>query len=293
MAAYELDAIYVLTGPDGQRAVFNDQSDPDYVGVITEVSGLDSPEVRENADNLVQFDGGIHGDFFWGRRPVVLNGLILNPQSPAERNVRQNKLERASAALRGDAELKWTLSGGEQQFILVRRQQPVRVTGAWQKTFQIPLVSADPRIYNQNQSAATVMLSSGDESVVGRGYDMVYDKDYGPAVINGQVTAANNGTADTYPLIVVEGPVVNPTIINFTTGQGIYLTYTLQADETLSLDALNRTVMLNGTSPRYGAIDQSRTNWWALVPGDNDLRLAATSFSAGASLDVTWRDAWV
>lgn len=73
----EQGAIYELVGPDGTRAVFNNRDDVDFVGWLTAPpSGLDSPEVRESADLLVEADGGIHGAFYFGRRPFTLEGII-------------------------------------------------------------------------------------------------------------------------------------------------------------------------------------------------------------------------
>lgn len=73
----EQGARYVLTGPDGTRAVLNDRSDPDFVGFLTAPpSGFDSPDVRESADVVVEGDGGVHGRFYFGRRPWTLAGLI-------------------------------------------------------------------------------------------------------------------------------------------------------------------------------------------------------------------------
>jgi hypothetical protein len=144
-----ISAQYTLTGPDGTRAVFNNMLDRDYVGMLTDVTGLDSPEVRESADDLVQMDGGLHGDFFFGRRPITLSGIILNPASVDDRDRRFTKIARASSAMRADAQLSWLTTAGEEQFVNVRRQQPLRVSGGWQKTFQIGLVASDPRIYSR------------------------------------------------------------------------------------------------------------------------------------------------
>jgi hypothetical protein len=293
-AAPHTGATYILTGPDGTKAVFNDQTDPDYVGMLNEITGLDSPDVRESADDLVQFDGGIHGAFFYGRRPIVMTGIVLNPDSVQDRNERIQKIQHASNAMRQDAILQWISVDGDWFKVGVRRQQPLRVTGAWQKQFQIALVAADPRIYSDATHLKTVALFDGDDSLSGRGYDAVYDKDYGPSIINGQALVENVGTADTYPVITVNGPIVNPVLFNFTTGQAIHITYTLEAGESLVIDLLNRTVKLNGTASRYGAVDFAETSWWALVPGINDIRFSATSFSDGATyMSIVHRDAWV
>lgn len=143
----QIGAVYTLVGPDGARAVFNDSTDPNFVGYISEASGLDSPEVRENAENLTGLDGGIHGSFFYGRRQLTLSGIIPNVHSAKDRNQKMTKMLHACNAMRADATLEWTPEGGEAQFINVRRAQPVRITGTWVKEFQIPLVAADPRLY--------------------------------------------------------------------------------------------------------------------------------------------------
>lgn len=154
-----LSTKYTLIGPDGTRVVFNEPSDADFVGAITEVTGLDSPEVRESAENLSGLDGGVHGNFYFGRRPITLSGTIYNVVSAEDRNKKITKLQQATAALRGDATLEWTPSGGEPVYVKVRRQQPLRVSGAWAKEFQVLLVAADPRVYSVATNEATTAFS--------------------------------------------------------------------------------------------------------------------------------------
>lgn len=104
--APENSAIYRLNN-GAVTAVFNDPLDPDFVGYLTEVTGLDSAEVRESAEDMVQADGGIHGNFYYGRRPIILNGKIVNFGGTDVRRVRMDKIMRASDAMRGDATLSW------------------------------------------------------------------------------------------------------------------------------------------------------------------------------------------
>jgi hypothetical protein len=105
--ATESGAFYRLTNPNGAVATFNDQLDPNYVGMLNEVTGLDSPEVRESADELVESDGGTHGNFYFGRRPVVLSGRVFGHGTVLERNIRLDRARRASMALRSDSTLSW------------------------------------------------------------------------------------------------------------------------------------------------------------------------------------------
>lgn len=263
----QLSATFVLTGPDGSRAVFNDQTDRDYVGMLTEVSGLDSAEVRENADDLVQLDGGIHGEFFYGRRPMTLTGMLLNPASADDRNRRMTKLMRASNAMRSDGVLSWTLEGGYEQFLRVRRANPLRMDGAWQKSFQCALVAADPHIYGIELKT---LWSEADA-----------------------VTADNKGNALSYPLLTVYGAGSNPTITNNTTQGSIALTYDLNSGDYLTVDTLNRTVMLNDTTSVYEAVDFLNTEWWGIAPGENSIEVNWDSSGSDASLVVQFRDAWL
>jgi hypothetical protein len=283
---------YVLTGPDGSRAVFNDQTDADYVGALTDATGFDSPEVRESADNLVGMDGGIHGSFYYGRRPVTLSGTVYNVATDAVRNTRLTKLQQASNAVRGDATLSWTPGGGVAQQIKVRRQQPLRISGGWVKDFQLSLVAADPRIYSAVLHTQSV-AASGTPTPSGRGYAKAYPVVYGGGSILGQMFVVNSGSALSYPILTFTGPGSNPSALNLTTGERISLIYTLGAGDTLTVDTLNRTVVLNGTASRYSAIDFTNTAWWGLVPGSNDVRLSWGAYTAGASLTVQYRDAWL
>lgn len=56
--ATEFSTVYTLTSPSGVVAVLNDSASANYAGVIKEITGLDSAEVRESASDLVEADGG-------------------------------------------------------------------------------------------------------------------------------------------------------------------------------------------------------------------------------------------
>jgi hypothetical protein len=146
----EYGAKFVLEGPNGTRAVFNDSTDADYVGDLSpESSGLDAPEMREDSASRVEADGAIFGDFFADKRPVILQGTII-ATSKAQRNERVGKLRAASDAKTTNATLWWEDAAAGKLRVDLRRQQPLRVTGGWVKTFQLSMVAADSRILSYN-----------------------------------------------------------------------------------------------------------------------------------------------
>lgn len=137
--AVEAGAIYTLTNPNGAVAVFNDPLDPSYVGMLSEVTGLDSPDVRESADELVEADGGTHGNFYFGRRPIVMNGKVFGHSSTLARSIRLDRARRASMALRNDSTLSWIPSKRIDN--LVTNPRAVNDTSAWVTTGPAGLVA--------------------------------------------------------------------------------------------------------------------------------------------------------
>lgn len=158
---------YTLTGPDGTVATFNDPTDANFVGYITEPTGLDSPEVRDNGESIAGMDGGIHGAFYYGRRPITITGKMINLISAEDRNRKITKLQQACNAMRSDAILSWTPDGGEPVYVAVRRQGAVRITGDWEKQFQMLLVSADPRIYSTAVTTESIEPKNAPSSTTG------------------------------------------------------------------------------------------------------------------------------
>jgi hypothetical protein len=162
----EYGAVFVLEGPDGTRAVFNDPSDEDFVGMLSaESSGLDSAEVREDLRTRADGDGATAGDFFYGPRPVILQGTVLSSSggapSKAERAENIAKIKRASNCMRADGTLTWKDAGleGDETFLKVRRQQPVRFSKGYVKDFMIPLVAPYPYIRGEDSSDSVSLVS--------------------------------------------------------------------------------------------------------------------------------------
>ncbi len=160
----ETGPVYTLINADGSTAVFNDPTHASYVAPLTEVTGLDSPEVQEASVEKVEEDGGLHGTFFYARRPFTLTGLVT-PSSALDRNTRLDRLTRATNAMRSDATLMWIPSGHTDpvQLTSIRRQQALRTSGKWSKEFLFGGVAAEPRILGPQRMT---QIWSGDAGYV-------------------------------------------------------------------------------------------------------------------------------
>jgi hypothetical protein len=219
---------------NGARAVLNDRTSPDFAGFLTSPpTGLERAGVRESADVLPEADGGIHGAFYRDRLPFTLAGIIDTQQDNAN-TAAQDRLLRATNALRSDALLKWTPSTiAEGVQVAFREQQPTRITDRRPKSFLVAGVAEDPLIYSQRLKSMVI-----DPSVASAGgftSPMLSPLGSG-ATIFGQAFALNDGSADTWPVITLRGPCVNPSMLSATLGYGIAFTFTLGATDELVVE---------------------------------------------------------
>lgn len=255
---------YTLTGPNGIVATFNDPLDANYVGVLSDVTGLDSAEVREAAEDLASADGGQHGYFWYGRRPIVLTGTVFGHSTMEQRDARLDRLRRASNAMRADATLAWQnlpLASNASMLTVVRRQQPLRIQGGWVKTFQVSLVS----------EFAALIGAALNDSGTGAGPFVCENKgDYpSPPVID-----VTNGTSAT----IIE---------NQTTGLVLRFLSTLPASSTISVDVATHTASIAGVSANQH-IDYVNSTWPTINMGNNTMRISA----GPGTFRVRWRDSW-
>jgi hypothetical protein len=292
----EQGAVYEIIAANGSRAVLNDAASPDFVGYLkSPPTGLERGGVRENAEVLPEADGGVHGAFYRDRLPFTLNGLI-DTSVDGPNSAAQDRLLRATNALRADALLRWvpsTIVEGVQ--VAFREQQPTRISDRRPKTFLVAGVAEDPFVYSQTLKSTII-----DPGAVGAGgfSSPLTSPLTSTAPTAGQASVLNDGSAETWPLLTIRGPCVNAIVTNFTLGLSIAFTFTLAAGEYLQVDTnpRRRTVKF-GTSPatlssRYNALDFANSRWWPLISGVNDVRISFASFSAGAQVQLDYRDAW-
>lgn len=115
------------------------------------------------------------------------------------------------------------------------------------------------------------------------------------------VTAINGGTFGTPPVMIIEGPTLNPILKNATTdremdfssGDGL----TLLESETLTINVGNQTIVKRDgagvETDESGALTLS-SDWIFLEPGANLLTLRDdTPDALFGQLIVQWRDAWM
>lgn len=112
-----------------------------------------------------------------------------------------------------------------------------------------------------------------------------------------QLAVTNNGKVSTEPTIEITGPGNNDWIIeNVTTGKILTSARNRSAGDKHVIDMKAQTIKDQAGASLYSFLRLDQTEWWALAPGANTVRVrraaGALSDSGIATVDVKFRDAW-
>lgn len=259
---------------------------------ITTAEGIDDlPDVR-TTDTARE---GQHGDYTGpdtvGPRIVQL-GLTLRADTPDELRQLVLDLQRATQPQRTPAALQ-LLDWNWLAWAKVRRRAvPYDAEGLWRTgTAALEFYCADPHLY---AIAPREMASTAYSPSAGRAYARAYPYTYGSTGSSGRIQAVNSGTAPTWPVLRIDGPVATPLIEQTNTGSGLTIDATLQAGEVLIIDTRSRAVLFMGDSSRRSWVRAGST-WPLLLPGTNELVYRGSTLPGAPDqpsvLTVTWRDA--
>src|SRR4051812_4706166 len=264
---YETNAQWTITAADGTTVVFNDGASGLYIESVT---GFDSPDVRQNIDVLPEADGSVAGNFFFGSRPVTLNGKILDPTA-AGRNVKFVNLQRAVRGLRGDVTLKSTPQG-LPAIQTTARLNNLRWSGPFVKDFQLSLICPDPRIYSQTLNTNSAI---GVAVTPGASFPWAFPVNWGGGSgATLAVNVTNAGNFSTPPVVTVRGPAVGPQITYAATGESVYLdSLTLASGEYVTVDFGAHTATRSDGTNQYYRVRFPGSMWFTLAPGSSTVQL--------------------
>lgn len=272
---------------------FNDihQTNPPSGYIIQGIEGLfGGVSPKYIAHELPHKHGTLAYPSYLQERTITLTGFILGV-SEGDTNTKVAYLARACTILAATVPFKFTVPGMPPLVCWVKTKDApeIKVLHAGIASFNIQLVAPDPFIYSQELHREVAYWAGGS---TGGGVTIptaVPLSIAGAQPIFEQVT--NAGTIDAMPIIDIYGYVVDPTIINSTTGKSFRINETLVKGNYMRINTAFRLVRFNGTANRYWTL---KGTFFSLQPGDNLIKFKAwTASGAESRMEVTWRDTYI
>jgi hypothetical protein len=258
---------------------------------ITSVQGLDSAPLRTTTKDHEGTDGGFVDAELETLRTVVLEGVVYS--DPTRHDAYLEALKANFEPNTDPQPLYYGLDSGDR--VVFGKSQGLKYNKTNERSygkqeFNVTVICGDPRIYSPTVvSSGKIYLSAATSG--GRGYPKGFPFGYGAAVTQSSGSITPGGTRSTPGWYVITGPIINPIIVNDTTGQQWTFTTSLAAGEQLWINPRIKTVRLgeNGPSRRKTL----KGLWWFLQKGQNTFRLQGSGGTAGVTnLEIFARPAW-
>lgn len=169
---------------------------------------------------------------------------------------------------------------------------PIQGSNPSRGPFQIHWKAFDPRLYGEEKIRE---IHASVESS-GRSYTKVYPKLYAGAGVHSDVTLVNAGDIESYPVIVVYGPVTTIKLERLLPDEAPQVVKLLgislaSAAESVTIDFASRTAFLADGTDVYTKVRD--TTWWGLEPGENQIRYAGSGIGPGSKVVITYRNAYM
>lgn len=267
-------------------------SSPDYA---------DAPGVRLNQTDKPFSDGAYRIRSFRASRKITIQGGV----ECANRPLAVAAADRLKALFAdGTQQTMYVDDGISTRQCLVELADIPKVSfqGPSSFDFQLPLVAADPRMYDTTtQTAVTNLPTPGASGLnwaptASAGLNWAPSAsaglDWGSATSTGQITMVNNGSASTWPVFTLVGPLYSPAITDNSTGRTLAYTQNLiGSSDYLVIDnnPFTRSVLLQGTVDRLPLM--SSAQWMEVPPGGSLTVTLSAGFGSG-QLQASWRNAY-
>ena len=258
--------------------------------VLTDLKGWhDSPGTRRSSTPRLWAHGSFSERGWRAERVVTVAGYVYC----ASRADAAAMVDTLNAALADGTEGTLTVDdadlGKRWATVYMSGKPTVDWDGGTDIVFVVDMVAPDPRKYGDWAEASTRAAAPGG----GLAFDLFTPSgvlDFGAAGTPGTVTLANAGTADAAPVFTVSGYAPGFTITEVATGARLIYSQTILAGQTLTLDANDGSVLLDGYADRSAYM--TRREWTRIQGRASATFLFESPGNTGASMKVGVNPAW-
>jgi Phage tail protein len=264
---------------------------------ITKLEGIDMPAVRSGDAGRPRDHGAFAGLDVMGEREITIQGDLHNKTgtfSEAWQEVSAGTVPGGS--IQYPLFFNTTTWGTLTTLVRVRkRNMPVDITFTLGNLAKVTLLFAglDPRWYGE-----TKQVTVNPPTITGFSWPIYWPLSWGGGKYSGQASITNAGNIETRPILTVEGPCVNPTIINATApgSPGLTFNLTLAAGEKLELDTDMHTATLYSAAGTVGSTRLGKlvagSKWWVLEANTTSTVQFLSNTGEG-KLVVQWASAYI
>lgn len=264
-------------------------------GFAVEVFDLGDAVDREVVQDAPDMDGTIDTTALTGARDLIIAGTVFATETYALWQQKARLRRFRPPRVRSNVFFREHADADEQVLRGCRAPQvPRRIVDRTDDQFRIVLRVPSGAI----ESAVTVPTVIFPGYVVPPGgweFDWEFDLEFPAGSPPGGGTVVNEGTADAYPMLRIDGPCStddNGTIVveSLTADRRlVFRDLTILEGDYLEIDVRAKTIRLNSLpdQSRHDRLDMSVSQWWLLAPGVNDLRFLPEVFAPPSHLTVT------
>lgn len=254
-----------------------------------QITGWDSPQTAGQVIQRSADHGGWPAPQYYAPRIITLT-IMASAPTQALRDQARAQLQQAFPV---NDLATLTYAEPVPKLVYVRRNAGAAITETYPTLtdviFTVPLVCPDPRKYATAPQTVSLVVPTPIVNPLALPFSLPVSFPGNIPPSDSSVTALNNGTFESRPVITVAGPITSPAIVNAVTGQQVTFTgLTLAATDQLVLDMDNRQSFVDGN---FYAADVSSA-WWVLEPGPTQVYLDGVT-GGGATLTMTYSSAWI
>lgn len=280
-----------ITNPSGESIEADGDLDSTYI-LYRDIDGIESPSYMNSTDTTAFSDGANYYGSYADPREISLR-ILINAGSYAQmwNNGARRDLIKVLNPKNGELSFVFELDDGTQyQINTTLNGKPSIKQNDFQPDYaicNIDLICFDPWFKDNTQTVQEISLSTG-------GFKLPFSLPLNLGTY-GYDILTNDGDIAAPCVIVINGPITNPTIENETTGESIIITKTLVAGERLVIDTDYKTPYV-----RYYNTDGDYTNlfsaididsvFFKLQPGANTIKLTDTEDLTGSTFVFAWYD---
>lgn len=261
---------------------------------LKSIEGLGDLEADNQLQQAPYQDGSVYVDTLLNER-VIHMSLIITAHTEKDLINHRQKLSTVFNPKLGELQIKY--EDGYQTKVIKGIPDSVPVfpssDGDRMPTFQkasISITCPDP--YWKDPQEVTRALKAYDGKFT---FPFEFPVEFG--IESDSTIIYNKGDTDAPITISIKGPIRRPIVENVTTGEFIQLNTNINNDEILWIDTSprhKRVEIFHGNQiiKAMGYLDHN-SDFWQLVPGENEIRYRADAGIAEAIASVSWKNQYV